>query len=138
MSRPRIGSNLSITELEAILESRRKELHNLHKEHARLEKLLEDVDHKIRELEGAVTTSAVGQANGGRAQNAKSLIEMMEQVLLAAGGPMKVADVAQKVIAAGYKTNSANFRGIVNQALIRDKQFICTARGWYNLKAKGN
>jgi sugar-specific transcriptional regulator TrmB len=134
MSRPRLGSNLSITELETILEDRRKELHRLHKERNQIQKRLEEIDAQIRELEGGPEEGQEIPHAAGRAQNEKSLIEMMEEVLTAAAAPMRVADVTQKVIAAGYKTSSANFRGIVNQALIKDKRFVCTARGWYNLK----
>lgn len=134
MSRPRLGSNLSITELETILEDRRKELHNLHKERAQIQKRLEEIDEQIRELEGGPEEGQAAAAPVGRTHNDKSLIEMMEEVLTAAAAPMRVSEVTQKVIAAGYKTTSTNFRGIVNQALIKDKRFVCTARGWYNLK----
>jgi hypothetical protein len=64
-----------------------------------------------------------------------SLNETMAEVLKTKGGPMKVAEIADAVLATGYKTNSANFRGIVNQTLIKDKRFASTgARGSYVFK----
>ena len=34
----------------------------------------------------------------------------------------------------GYRSNSANFRSIVNQTLIKDKRFGSAGRGVYQLK----
>jgi hypothetical protein len=47
---------------------------------------------------------------------------------------MKVGDIADAVQSKGYRSNSANFRGIVNQALIKDKRFGAASRGLYQLK----
>jgi ribosomal protein L19E len=40
------------------------------------------------------------------------------------------------VLAAGYRSNSGNFRGIVNQALIKDKRFTSAGRGLYEMNAR--
>ena len=50
---------------------------------------------------------------------------------------MPVGDIMDKVLATGYKSKSANFRGIVNQTLIKDKRFAQVERGVYELKASG-
>ena len=49
---------------------------------------------------------------------------------------MKVADITAAILATGYKTRSANFRGIVNQTLIKDKRFVSAGRGLYQLTKK--
>ena len=129
MSRPRTGSDLTITQLEELLEVRRTSLVKLDRERQKLLKRLEALDAEIAELGGD------GRRGGSRVRNAMSLNETMVQVLTAqGGGPMKVADVADAVRATGYKTNSANFRGIVNQTLIKDKRFVSPVRGSYQLK----
>jgi hypothetical protein len=47
---------------------------------------------------------------------------------------MNVGDIAERAKASGYKSNSANFRGIVNQTLIKDKRFVSASRGMYKVK----
>ncbi|HSU69029.1 MAG TPA: hypothetical protein VLJ39_19255, partial [Tepidisphaeraceae bacterium] len=71
---------------------------------------------------------------GGRARNAKSLNDSIDEVLRGNGKPMKVGDIVDAVEATGYRSSSANFRGIVNQALIKDKRFIAAERGMYQIK----
>ena len=62
------------------------------------------------------------------------LPEMLVSVLTKSSKPLPVGDIASAVKAGGYKTNSANFRGIVNQTLIKDKRFTSASRGIYQLK----
>ncbi len=38
------------------------------------------------------------------------------------------------VLASGYRSISENFRGIINQALIKDKRFGAVERGLYEIK----
>jgi len=71
---------------------------------------------------------------GGRGRNEQSLVKMIEGVLGKTGKPMNVGDIAAEVQRRGYKSNSANFRAIVNQTLIKEKQFSQASRGMYQLK----
>ena len=71
-----------------------------------------------------------GAGRRGRGRNASSLVESLHGVLN--GKTMSVADVSDAVQKAGYHTTSANFRTIVNQALIANpKSFKKVARGQY-------
>jgi hypothetical protein len=54
--------------------------------------------------------------------------------VLKGGKPMKVGDITDAAQKAGYRSNSANFRSIVNQTLIKDKRFSSAGRGVYQLK----
>ena len=127
MSRPRKGSDLSIVELEHILDDHRHQLHQLSRERARLQKRLEDVDRRIHELHGDGHGAA-------RARNQHSLMDTIEVVLGEAGKPIRVSEIARRVLAAGYQTRSSDFRGIVNQTLIKDDRFVSAGRGMYRLK----
>jgi hypothetical protein len=131
MPRPPSLSNLSIAQLERIIDSRRSEISRLERSRAKLARKLNQLDSKIDLLGG----SARGR-NGaaGRVRNDKSLPEMLVGVLSRGGKPMGVGEIAAAVRAGGYKTNSANFRSIVNQTLIKDKRFASSARGMYQLK----
>ena len=49
-----------------------------------------------------------------------SLVEAIETALRG-GKPMRVGDIVDAVQGAGYRSNSDNFRGIVNQTLIKER-----------------
>ncbi len=127
MTHGRADVTLSINELERILDERRSELTGLIKERARLAKKLELLDERIGRLDGFVS------GRGGRAHNDHSLMESIEMVLKKAGKPLRVSQIIQAVLAEGYRSHSANFRGIVNQTLIKDARFVPTSRGVYGL-----
>jgi len=52
----------------------------------------------------------------------------------AGGKAMSAGDITAAALKRGYKTTSANFRSIVNQALIKDRRFGSARRGLYQLK----
>jgi hypothetical protein len=135
MARPKTGSNLSISQLESILSSRLADLHQLNKEHTKLSNQLAEVERKIAALGGK--TRGRPRLGGARVKNNKSLVEMLEEVLGAATAPMKVGDIVDGVLKGGYHTISDNFRGIVNQTLIKERRrFASAGRGLYALKGK--
>jgi hypothetical protein len=133
MPRTALGG-LSITQLEQMLNRRRGEINELEKERRKIQQKLDALDQRIAALGGARGGGRAGRnGSGGRARNEKSLVACLEDVL-SSGKPMQVGDIAEKVKACGYHSNSANFRGIVNQTLIKDKRFGSAGRGLYQLK----
>jgi septal ring factor EnvC (AmiA/AmiB activator) len=131
MPRGSNGVNLSLDQLERMLNQRRRELSRLTRKRATAQRRLEDIDDKIRRLGG----SAVSIRGGGRrARNDQSLVEVINSVLQKAGRPLRVSAIADAASAAGYRSSSANFRGIVNQMLIKDPRFTSQNRGFYQLK----
>src|SRR6266516_2639565 len=126
MPRFAAGTNLSITELERILRARRSELGRLSRRRTKLARQMARIDAQLRGLGGDI-----GAGGGGRARNAQSLVKTIEGVLGQSSKAMNVGDIADAVRAKGYKSTSANFRGIVNQTLIKEKQFSQASRGMY-------
>jgi hypothetical protein len=55
-------------------------------------------------------------------------------VLDEADKPIRVSEIARRVLERGYQTRSNDFRGIVNQTLIKDSRFVSAGRGMYRLK----
>lgn len=128
---PRKAANeMSLNELELLLRTRKGKITKLHKEREKLAKKLAQLDNEITAAGGSVN----GATKGGRARNAKSLNAVLMDVLK--GKPsMRVAEIADAALEAGYRTTSENFRGIVNQTLIKDTHFTSTGeRGMYALK----
>ena len=165
MARPKASSTLSISELESMLQSRKNDLNTLSAQHAKLSKELKDVESQMSMLGGSPskasspvatapkrmgrpplvktastsssTASTSGKTASGRTRNAKSLIQTLEEVLGGSSSPMKVGDILDAVLKSGYKTGSDNFRGIVNQTLIKERdRFKSAGRGLYAAKGK--
>jgi septal ring factor EnvC (AmiA/AmiB activator) len=128
MPRPSTGTNLSLAALQSILESRREEVSKLKKQRAELQRKVDLLDRQIDRIEGD------GRGGNGRVRNTRSLNDTLAEVLRDGGKAMKVGDIVDAVKATGYRSNSANFRGIVNQTLIKDKRFVAPERGMYQIK----
>ena len=120
---------MSTAELQAELLRRER---NVRKLERRREKLLAD----LAEVEQALGAEGALSATGGirrRPRNDMNLVDSLAAVLN--GKEMSVTEVTQAVQQAGYMTTAANFRTIVNQALIREtKRFKKVSRGRYTAR----
>lgn len=120
---------MSTAELQAELHRRER---NVRKLERRREKLLAD----LAEVEQALGAEGALSATGGirrRPRNDMNLVDSLAAVLN--GKEMSVTEVTQAVQQAGYMTTAANFRTIVNQALIREnKRFKKVSRGRYTAR----
>jgi hypothetical protein len=117
----------SITDLQRLLNERRSALKKLAKQRTKVQKKLDGIDREIAGLGGS------GGGGGARVRNDLSLVATLETVLKGKQS-MQVGDIVDAVEARGYRSNSANFRGIVNQTLIKEPQFSSAGRGLYRLK----
>jgi DNA-binding transcriptional MerR regulator len=122
-------TGLSIIELEHLLSERRSTLQKLTRQRAETAKKLDAIDREIARLGG----SDAPRTAGGRVRNGVSLTAAMEAALRGKP-PMKVGEILKAVSAGGYHSASANFRGIINQTLIKDKRFHAVERGTYTVK----
>jgi hypothetical protein len=133
MARPSSTAAMTIAQLQNVLNSRRAQLNQLMKERDRAQQRLQTIERQIARVAGRGMGNGSG-GGGGRVRNAASLVQTMENILKGSSKPMPVGDITQAVLKTGYKTNSANFRSIVNQTLIKEKQFSSAGRGLYQLK----
>ena len=138
MPRPNTGLNFNIVQLERILHDRKSELSKLERQREELRRKLDGLDRQIIRLGGSMRGSRARGGIGGRARNERSLIETIEGVMRDQGKPMRVGEILDAVGATGYRSNSANFRGIINQTLIKErKRFSQADRGVYALTGAG-
>ena len=136
MPRPASMSNFNIAQLERALQERRSEITRLERQRAELQRKLDGLDRQIEKLGGSIGGRR-GGGRGSRARNAQSLVEVIESAMRDSGKPMRVGEIVDAVQAGGYRSNSANFRGIVNQTLIKErKRFQQVDRGVYGLVKK--
>ena len=131
MARPSSGAGLAIADLQRILDQKQHELKKLYKRRTQAERELDAIEREIAKIEG---NGRVGR-RGSRARNDKSLADTLEDVLRSKGSAMGVGEIMEAVLATGYRSNAENFRGIINQQLIKEKKrFTKTGRGMYQVK----
>ncbi len=110
-----------------MIKSRRSDRNKLVAERKKLQMRLDKIDRQITNFDGGGN----GSSGGTRPRNDKPLPEVIHEVLKKNGKAMRVGDIAEGVESAGYQSSSANFRSIVNQALIKDSRFKQEGRGLY-------
>ena len=89
---------------------------------------------KASATRGRVAKKSTGRRGGrSKGKGGKNLVDSLHAALR--GKTLSVAEVADAVQRAGYKTASANFRTIVNGALLKEKsKFRKVSRGLYTAK----
>lgn len=135
---------MNIVELQRILGERKRQLDKLSRRREKLQKQIDAIDADMAKVAGAGGggSNSAGGSNGSgrtgtRAKNDRPLPDYIEEALGKAGKPMRVGDIVDAVKAAGYKSNSAAFKNIVNQMLIKErKRFAQIDRGIYGLAGK--
>jgi hypothetical protein len=142
--RPSRLASISIADLQAELERRERMAVELGRKRQALLAELEMIDRELgtgrRAMRGGQRGRPPGPGlRGGRrgrrrARNSTNLVEALRGVL--ANNTMSVTEAADAVRRAGYQTRSANFRTIVNQALLSNRgTFRRVSRGQYTAKA---
>jgi len=136
MPRGQAKLSVNINELEQMLNRSRTQLNKLMRKRSRLQDQIDGLDRQIEKLGGNGSTGGGGGGGRGRsrARNAVCLPDVIAKVLEGSGKPTPVGEIVDAVRASGYRSNSPNFRAIVNQALIKDKRFASSGRGLYQLK----
>jgi hypothetical protein len=130
MPRGRPIASLSLSDLERLLDDRRNELTKLERSRTKLRRKLDAINRKITSLGGG----AGAPTGSTRVRNDVSLADLINDILGAAGSPLAVGQIVEKVQAAGYQSRSSNFRSVVNITLIKDKRFVSESRGVYRLR----
>lgn len=124
----------------ASTEDLQRELQRRQRSASRLISKREKLAAQLAELDAELASLGLDAGHGvtargtvrRRPRNDSSLADALLEQLQ--GKEMSVTEVAESVVAAGYKTSSANFRTIVNQTLLKDSRFKKVSRGRYTAK----
>lgn len=126
-------ADLSVSVLLREVAKRQGKAAALRRRRDALARRIERIEAQIRGLGGDVGKRGPGRPRGsgsGARRQAGGLAAALHQMLQ--GRVMGVTEAAQEVVKAGYKTGAANFRTIVNAALIKHKHlFKKKGRGKY-------
>lgn len=132
--KPRLSA-ISTTELQREIARRRRDISKLERKRDRLAEQLAEVEAEIKaaggEL-GAYSGGAGGRSTGRKRPSNK--VNLADSLVAVLKKPMGVTEAAEAVKAAGYQSNAANFRIIVNQTLLKDPRIEKVSRGVYQAK----
>lgn len=146
--------NLSIAQLQAMIDSQKSKLNTLYAKRDQLASQLAAVNKDIAAAEGngggAVSTrgrpahfakaTAVAKRRGAavqRAQNDKSLKTYVEEVLAANKKGLSIAEIQDAVLKSGYTTNSANFKNTLYQCLYHNEKSFALDKKTKSYKLTG-
>lgn len=107
----------SVAELEKILDDRKAQLQQLGKRREELQAELEKLNNEILALMGEGGRMPRSTRRRRRPENEKSLRAVVLDVLGKNKKGVTLADLSEKILATGYKSNSRNFRNVLYQCL---------------------
>lgn len=125
MARLKAVEQLSINDIEKLLKNRRSRLKTLERKKGNLLKQVGSLDNEISRIHGSLVK---GKMDGliGRVRtlpkNDKNCRLYIVDVLAKSKKAMRPKEIAEAVLAAGYKSNSERFSVIVNQNLMSMKK----------------
>lgn len=132
----RVAEQLTVADLEKILDTRRSLLQNMLEQRGKIQRELDRIDSAIRQLQGNERISVSGRGKGPRRQNSVSLRQLVQELLAKSKKGYTLAELTEKVFASGYKSDSTNFRNVLYQCLYNLKDAFHDAEtGTYRLKA---
>ena len=132
----RTAEQLTVADLEKILETRRSILQNMLEQRGKIQRELDRIDSAIRQLQGNERISVSGRGKGPRRQNSVSLRQLVQELLAKSKKGYTLAELTEKVFASGYKSDSTNFRNVLYQCLYNLKDAFHDAEtGTYRLKS---
>ena len=116
---------MTVSDLERLLDTKKTQLNAALKKRATFLKDLEQVEKRIRELEGKPrTTRKKTRRVRRRARNKVPLPAVVTEILAKSKKGLSLSELREKVLATGYKSNSANFKNVLYQCLYNSKKFI--------------
>lgn len=129
---------LTVADLERLLNARRAQLSGLYEKREQLRTELDRIDRDIAILEGGgpVSGSVPLPRKRERMKNEKSLRAYVLEELEKSRDGFTLYDLHDRILAAGYRSASANFRNILYQCLYNTKDvYHDEPTGTYRLKA---
>lgn len=125
--------NLSIAELERLLDSKKNNLVDLAKRREDLVEQIAELDRQIQQM--ADLRGIASRSRRKRVVNASPLRAVILDVLRKNKKGFKLADLAAKITETGYRSQSANFTNVVYQTLHKVSEIKLDEKtGCYRIK----
>src|SRR4051812_27420600 len=99
MARPAANGNMTIAQLENLLNSRRSRLNELMRDQKRAQQKLDTINRQIASLSGRAGAGSTG--GGSRVRNSTSLVQTMQNILKDSGKALSVSEILSGVLKSG-------------------------------------
>lgn len=129
-----MSRDLTLAQIEKLLARKRTQLESLNKQRDKLRRTIKAVDSRIELLGGDVT--AASRPRMKRPKNARPLYDVVVDVLQEHKHGLTIAELAQAVLATGYKSNSVKFANPVYQCLYNASDTIVRDPGTQRYRLK--
>lgn len=130
-----MSKTLSVPQIQSMLKKRTGELAGLRQRQKTLQRQLAGVEQQIAKIAG--NGRGRGFSYGPRPKNERSLSETIFELLGKTKKGFPLAEIAERVLAGGYKTKSSDFKNVVYQCLYNAKEIEHDPEtGTYRLKER--
>lgn len=108
------SGEMSLAELEQLMNAKRSQIDTLLRKKERIQEQMDEIDRQIADISGGL--GGYGGI-GSRPRNAKSLHATVIELLKKNKKGMSLSELAEGVMATGYKSTSKNFKNVLYQCL---------------------
>ncbi|MFN0050567.1 MAG: hypothetical protein ACKV0T_00150 [Planctomycetales bacterium] len=115
-----MAKDMTVAQLERILEKKRLRLDDLTHRRDVLQKKLEQVENQITSI-GGDSRSSYKKRKGRRRKNAKTLIECLVEQLTGNKKGLTLKELASRIRESGYKTSSVDFENTIYQIIYNNQ-----------------
>lgn len=114
-----MANDLSIAQLERLLDKKKLLLDGLQRKRERLQQELAGVETRIAQIVAPPPVEPPPRKSQPRPRNDRKLRDIVTELLKANKKGLHLNDITDRVLATGYKVSSANFSNTVYQCLNR-------------------
>jgi hypothetical protein len=119
-----MSSDLTVSQLERLLERKRARLEKLQHRRDQLLRQLARVDAQIASIGGARPLERTGRPKRKRPRNSMTLLQAVVDVLGQNKKGITLKQLAAKILEKGYKTASANFENTIYQIIYNNRDKV--------------
>jgi hypothetical protein len=115
---------MTVSQLERMLERKRRKLDQLIQRRNRLRRELEQVEARIVATGGAAQDERKPRRGRKRPKNSKTLLAAVSEVLTQNKKGVSLKELAAKILEGGYKTASGNFENTIYQIIYNNRDKV--------------
>lgn len=119
-----MAKDLTVAQLEQMLEKKRVKLQKLVQRRAALQKQLAKVEASIVSIGGVIRDERKSRRKRKRPRNTKTLFQAVSDVLSHHRKGVTLKELAAKILETGYKTGSTHFENTIYQIIYNNRDKV--------------
>jgi ABC-type transporter Mla subunit MlaD len=133
---------LTVADLQGLLAQEEQAIQELRRKRQALAAILEELAGVVSQLRGGREAAPLARVakkpvrRARRRRRGTPLREIVAEILQKADKPMRAAEIAEQLPAAGYTTRSKNPKNMISVMLAQSKDFRRVGKGLYTLRKR--